>query len=60
MHQWCDKQVAIFSDDTLINIMQNFCPNKTSICDDREPHGWIKKLINWTGKPILLKFHSNY
>ena len=30
-----DKQVAIFS-DTLMNIMQNFAPNKTIICDDRD------------------------
>ena len=31
------KQVAIFS-DTLMNIMQNFVPNETIICDDRDPH----------------------
>ena len=29
-----DKQVAIFR-DTLMNIMQNFVPNETIICDDR-------------------------
>ena len=31
-----DKQVAIFS-DTLMNIMQDFVPNETIICDGREP-----------------------
>ena len=31
-----DKQVAIFS-ATLMNIMQNFVPNETIICDDRDP-----------------------
>ena len=38
-----DKQVAIFS-DTLMNIMQNFIPNETIICDDRD-HPWINKEI---------------
>ena len=36
-----DKQTAIFS-DTLMNIMQNFVPNETIICDDRDPP-WINK-----------------
>ena len=36
-----DKQVAIFS-DTLMNIMQNFVPNETIICDDRNPP-WMNK-----------------
>ena len=40
-----DKQVSIFS-DTLMNIMQNFIPNETIICDDRKPRGKIKKLNN--------------
>ena len=31
-----DKQVAIFS-DTLMNIMQNFVPNETIVCEDRDP-----------------------
>ena len=31
-----DKQVSIFS-GTLMNIMQNFIPNETIICDDRDP-----------------------
>ena len=38
-----DKQVAIFS-DTLMNIMQNFVPNETIICDSRDPP--------WTNKEI--------
>ena len=38
-----DKQVAIFS-DTLLNIMQNFVPNETIICDSRDPP--------WTNKEI--------
>ena len=33
-----DKQVAIIS-DTLMNVMQNFVPNETIICDDRYPRG---------------------
>ena len=33
-----DKQVAIFN-DTLMNIMENFVPNETIICDDRDPSG---------------------
>ena len=39
-----DKQVAIFS-GTLMNIMQNFVPNETIICDDRDPP-WMNKEIN--------------
>ena len=38
-----DKQGAIFS-DTLMNIMQNFVPNETFICDDRNPP-WMNKEI---------------
>ena len=38
-----DKQGAIFS-DTLMNIMQNFVPNETIICDNRDPP--------WTNKEI--------
>ena len=38
-----DKQVAIFN-DTLMNIMENFVPNETIICDDRDPP--------WTNKEI--------
>ena len=38
-----DKQVSIFS-DTLMNIMQNFIPNETIICDDRNTP-WINKEI---------------
>ena len=38
-----DKQVAIFS-ETLMNIMQNFVPNATIICDDRD-HPWMNKEI---------------
>ena len=40
-------QVTIFS-DTLMNIMQDFVPNKTIICDDRDPalmNKEIKQLI---------------
>ena len=38
-----DKQVSVFS-DTLMNLMQNFIPNETIICDDRDPP-WINKEI---------------
>ena len=38
-----DKEIAFFS-DTLMNIMQNFLPNETIICDDRDPP-WINKEI---------------
>ena len=31
-----EKQVSIFS-NTLMSIMQNFAPDETVICDDREP-----------------------
>ena len=42
-----NKQVSIFS-DTLTNIMQNFVPIETIICDDRDPpriNKEIKQLI---------------
>ena len=38
-----NSQVAIFS-DTLMNIMQNFVPNETIICNNRDPP-WINKEI---------------
>ena len=38
-----DKTVAIFS-DILMNIIQNFIPNETIICDDRNPP-WINTEI---------------
>ena len=38
-----DKTVAIFS-DILMNIIQNFIPNKTIICDNRNPP-WINTEI---------------
>ena len=38
-----DKEIAFFS-DTLMNIMQNFLPDETIICDDRDPP-WINKEI---------------
>ena len=38
-----ERQVAVFS-DTLMNIMQNFVPNATFICDDRDPP-WMNKEI---------------
>ena len=38
-----ERQVAIFR-DTLMNIMQNFVPNATFICDDTDPL-WMSKEI---------------
>ena len=38
-----DKQVAIVS-VTLINIMQNFTPNETIICNDKDPP-WVNPEI---------------
>ena len=38
-----DKTVAIFS-DILMNIIQNFIPNETIICDNRNPP-WINTEI---------------
>ena len=47
-----DKQVAIFR-DTFMNIMQNFVPNETIICDDRNPQRMnkeIKQVIEQKGQ----------
>ena len=49
-----DKQVAIFS-DTLMNIMQNFVPNETIICDDRDPP-WMNREI----KPLTERKNQFY
>ena len=40
---YVERQVAI-SSVTLMNIMQNFVPNATFICDDRDPP-WMNKEI---------------
>ena len=45
-----EKQVAIFS-DTLMNIMLNFAPNETIICDDRPPPPALSS-PSWMNKEI--------
>ena len=53
-----EKPVAIFS-DTLMNILQNFVPNETITCDDKDP-SWMNKELEQLikQKTILQKFHS--
>ena len=49
-----NRQVSIFN-DTILNIISNFMPNETIICDDRDPpwiNSKIKKVINEKIKSI--------